>query len=64
MIIGRKKEKAIFIKLSQSKQAGLGTIFGRRRVGKAFLVRERFNESLISEFTGAFEAEPTTASFS
>lgn len=57
MIIGRKKEKEIFDRLSQSEQAEFVAIFGRRRVGKTFLVREHFNESLVFEFTGAFEAD-------
>jgi uncharacterized protein len=57
MIIGRKNEQAIFSKLLQSKQAEFLTIYGRRRVGKTFLIREFFQKEIVFEFTGAFEAE-------
>ena len=57
MIIGRKKEIAVFEKLLQSKQAEFVTIFGRRRVGKTFLVREYFKNHLVFDFSGAYEAD-------
>ncbi len=56
MIIGRKKEQAIFAKLLESKQAEFLTIYGRRRVGKTFLIREFFQKNIVFEFTGSFEA--------
>lgn len=57
MIIGRKKEIETFDKLMLSKQAEFVTIFGRRRVGKTFLVREYFKEQIIFDFAGSFEAD-------
>jgi uncharacterized protein len=56
-IIGRKNEIEVFERLKQSNQAEFVTIFGRRRVGKTFLVREYFKDLSVFEFTGAFEAE-------
>lgn len=41
-IIGREKEKAIFGKLLQSNQAEFLVVYGRRRVGKTFAVRQYF----------------------
>ena len=41
-IIGRKHERAILTELYKSKQAEFAVIYGRRRVGKTYLVRELF----------------------
>lgn len=38
MIVGRKKELAIFDRLLSSERAEFVAIFGRRRVGKTFLL--------------------------
>ena len=43
MIIGREKEKTILENVYKSKKAELVAVFGRRRVGKTFLVREFFS---------------------
>ncbi len=42
MIIGREKERKIFDRMLASKESEFITIYGRRRVGKTFLVRETF----------------------
>ena len=42
-IVGRKKEQEILRKLWRSKSAELVAIYGRRRIGKTFLVRELFS---------------------
>ena len=57
MIVGRKKEIELFDKLLQSEKAEFVTIFGRRRVGKTFLVREYFTDKIVFDFSGAFEAD-------
>jgi uncharacterized protein len=59
MIIGREKEIEIFNSLLQSDRAEFLTIFGRRRVGKTFLVREYFNDKIVFDFSGAYEADIT-----
>jgi hypothetical protein len=43
-IIGREKEKAILERLLRSKQAEFLAIYGRRRIGKTFLVHEFFKD--------------------
>jgi uncharacterized protein len=60
MIIGREQEQAVFRKLLQSKQAEFAVIYGRRRVGKTYLIREFFNEQIVFDFTGSYETETAT----
>lgn len=43
-IIGRKQEQERFKKILASKEAEFVVVYGRRRVGKTFLVREYFNK--------------------
>ena len=43
-IIGRKQERSILQELYKSKQAEFAVVYGRRRVGKTFLVREMFQD--------------------
>lgn len=44
-IIGRERERAVLSSLYQSDNAEFLAVYGRRRVGKTFLVREFFEES-------------------
>jgi uncharacterized protein len=57
MLIGRETEKDILSKLLRSNQAEFVAIYGRRRVGKTYLVRQFFQEQIVFSFTGAFETE-------
>lgn len=43
MLIGRKKETKTFHRILHSREAEFVVLYGRRRVGKTFLVREYFN---------------------
>lgn len=43
-LVGRKKEKQILQKILQSKEAEFVAIYGRRRVGKTYLVRHFFKD--------------------
>ncbi len=54
-IIGRETEKGILNQLLESKQAELLAIYGRRRVGKTFLIRTFFEENLTFELTGILD---------
>jgi uncharacterized protein len=60
MIIGREQEQATFKKLLQSKKPEFAVIYGRRRVGKTYLVREFFSEQIVFDFTGSYETETAT----
>ena len=51
-IIGRTSEKDILKQLLLSKQAELLAVYGRRRVGKTFLIRTFFEENIAFELTG------------
>lgn len=56
MLIGREKEIVKFDRLLKSKQAEFLTVYGRRRIGKTFLLREYFGTQIKLEFSGTFEA--------
>ena len=42
VIVGRKREQKLLEKAYKSKEAEFITLYGRRRVGKTFLIREFF----------------------
>ena len=54
-IIGREREILILDKLLVSKKPEFLALYGRRRVGKTFLVREYLKTNIIFAFTGSFE---------
>jgi uncharacterized protein len=56
MLIGRKQEKALMEKLLGSKKAEMLAFYGRRRVGKTYLVKTVYQASLTFEFTGTQSA--------
>lgn len=51
-VIGRKDEQEKFSKALTSAESEFIAVYGRRRVGKTFLIREFFSESLRFELTG------------
>lgn len=53
-IIGRKKECEIIQQLYDSPKAELVAVYGRRRVGKTYLVKQFFAGHLAFSFTGLF----------
>lgn len=55
-IIGRDSEKALLSKILQSKDAELLAIYGRRRVGKTFLIRNAYEKQIVFEFSGIHNA--------
>ena len=55
MIVGRKKEKEILDSILKSPQAEFVTIYGRRRVGKTFLIREYCQKNIVFDFTGSLD---------
>jgi len=55
-IIGRTYEQHILQNICKEREARLVAIYGRRRVGKTYLVRRFFNEQFDFFFTGSFEA--------
>lgn len=52
MMIGRIAEKEKLIKAYESEYSQFVTVYGRRRVGKTFFVRETFNYTFTFEHAG------------
>jgi AAA+ ATPase superfamily predicted ATPase len=53
-VIGRKYEVSILNGALQSNKSELIAIFGRRRIGKTFLVRETYKNNICFEITGIY----------
>jgi len=51
-VIGREPEKKILLKALSSNQAALIVVYGRRRIGKTFLVRSVYRNHIRFEFSG------------
>ena len=52
MIIGRKKELEVLEKAKTSDTSQFIAVYGRRRVGKTFLIREAFQQDFAFYLTG------------
>ncbi len=52
-IIGRHKEKARLDKIMASNQAEFLALYGRRRVGKTFLIRQYLRKNIIFDISGS-----------
>jgi len=59
-ITGRISEQKILATMLASSEPELIAIYGRRRVGKTYLVRTFLQESIVFEFTGIHEAKRKT----
>ena len=51
-MIGRKKEIKMLRNAAESKCSEFVAVYGRRRVGKTFLVRETFNSNFTFQHSG------------
>ena len=51
-LIGRKPEISILLKALKSSKPELIAVYGRRRVGKTFLIRKVYNKNIQFEFSG------------
>ena len=54
-IVGRKYEQELIAERCESGKAELIAVYGRRRVGKTFLIRKMFNDQFAFSFTGMYE---------
>ena len=52
MIIGRENEKRQLLRAYESKQSEFIAVYGRRRVGKTFLVRQAFDGAFAFSYSG------------
>jgi uncharacterized protein len=55
-MIGREAEMKLLNQIVDSDKAEFVTVYGRRRIGKTFLVREFFNDKLSFYATGLANA--------
>ena len=55
MLIGRKREISILNNKLQSNSSELISVYGRRRVGKTFLIREVYKSHMVFELTGYYK---------
>lgn len=55
IIVGRKKEQHLLQEYYDSPKAELVAVYGRRRVGKTYLIKSFFNQQFDFYFTGAYE---------
>jgi AAA+ ATPase superfamily predicted ATPase len=55
-LIGRIEEQKILGRVIKSGGAELVAVYGRRRVGKTYLIRAYYKSNLVFEFTGVHEA--------
>ena len=52
IVIGRTEERLVLKKIENSGEPELLAVYGRRRIGKTFLIRNGFSKKLAFEFTG------------
>ena len=52
MIVGREKEQRELLSLIDKAESQFCAVYGRRRVGKTYLVRETFNYQFCFQHTG------------
>ena len=61
MLIGRKQEQQELRRLFASDEAELAVVYGRRRVGKTYLVNHAFNDDeFVLKVTGLHNARLAT----
>ncbi len=54
VIIGRKEEKELLRRALRSPRSELIAVFGRRRIGKTFLIRNLYKDHISLEFAGMY----------
>ena len=52
MMIGRKEESRILLQCAESQQSELVAVYGRRRIGKTFLVKEVLRNRFTFAYVG------------
>jgi uncharacterized protein len=55
MLVGRVREQAVLREALESREAELVAVYGRRRIGKTFLVRHFFGPAIAFELTGTHD---------
>ncbi len=55
-MIGRENERALLEQAAGSSQSEFVAVYGRRRVGKTYLIRETFNSCFTFQHSGVAKA--------
>ena len=61
-LIGREEEKQTIIELYESNESSFLAIYGRRRVGKTFLVRKTLSDKITFSYLGKANINKRTLS--
>lgn len=64
MIIGRKEEQKVLLSAAQSDTSELIAVYGRRRIGKTYLIRETFGYKFTFQHTGLAKSKTKHQLFS
>ena len=56
-LIGRENEQSLLRKYIDSNRSEFIAVYGRRRVGKTFLVAETFKDALSFDMTGVIDGD-------
>lgn len=56
MLIGREDEIAKLKRAYNSENSEFVAVYGRRRIGKTFLIRETFKDGFTFQYSGIFNA--------
>jgi len=59
-IVGREREIAVLEHCFESRKPEFLAVYGRRRVGKTFLIEEYYKQSIVFAFTGSAKASRAT----
>jgi AAA+ ATPase superfamily predicted ATPase len=59
-LVGRKKEIEYLQQIEESEEPEFVAVYGRRRVGKTFLIREFFSNNFVFYFSGSENANMKT----
>lgn len=59
-VIGRKQEKELLIKALTNNKPELIAVYGRRRVGKTFLINQVYKNNIVFSFSGLINAKLKT----
>jgi hypothetical protein len=62
-IIGRKKEQEKLQRIVESKKSEFLALYGRRRVGKTFLIKEYFSQKFAFHMSRTCKCRYTSAAF-
>lgn len=57
MLIGRSKQQKLLYSLLESEESEFVAVYGRRRVGKTYLIRETYSNQITFQHTGLQNVE-------